>query len=104
MTSRVLIIVFDALRPEFVTPDLMPRLTAFAEAGAWFRNHHSVFPTETRVNQSSVVTGCYPARHGVVANQFPLGGGVLNTGNDALLQAALAGMDVPLLPCLDPDS
>ncbi len=91
--TRVLITVFDALRPEFVTPDLMPRLSAFAEGGVRYLNSRSTFPTETRVNQSAVTTGCLPHRHGVVANKFIandlLGGRMVNTGDDAALAEAL---------------
>ena len=97
--TRILIIVFDALRPEFVTPDLMPNLHAFAEAGVRCASHHSTFPTETRVNQSAVITGCYPHRHGVVANNFPLPGTdeVVRTGDDLAFEAMLSAMDGPLL-------
>ena len=97
--TRVLIIVFDALRPEFVTPDLMPNLHAFARRGVYCTNHHSTFPTETRVNQSAVITGCYPQKHGVVANNFPLPGAakVVKTGDDLAFETMLGTMDGPLL-------
>ncbi|MEM7188078.1 MAG: nucleotide pyrophosphatase/phosphodiesterase family protein [Pseudomonadota bacterium] len=103
MSTRVLIVVFDALRPEFVTPELMGNLHAFATEGCRFDNHHSTFPTETRVNQSAVITGCYPQNHGVVANRFPLpsadGGasGVVSTGDDIAFAAMLEQMSEPLL-------
>jgi phosphonoacetate hydrolase len=90
---RFLIIVLDALRPEFDTPELMPNLHAFAASGVCFANSRSTFPTETRVNQSAVTTGCYPARHGVVGNRFPLPeaspGSVLNSGDDVVFEATL---------------
>lgn len=93
-STRVLITVLDALRPEFVTPELMPNLSRFAAQGVRFTNSRSTFPTETRVNQSSVVTGCGPARHGMVANKFVIRDGgerlVLNTGDDSELEAAFA--------------
>jgi phosphonoacetate hydrolase len=89
---RVLVIVFDALRPEFVTPELMPNLTDFANRGVRYTNSHSTFPTETRVNQSAVITGCYPAGHGIVANKFidkdASPGKVFNTGDEDELKAA----------------
>jgi len=98
---RFLIVVLDALRPEFVTPELMPNLTAFAAGGMRFASSRSTFPTETRVNQSAVTTGCYPRRHGVVANRFPLPdaapGTVVNTGQDEVFEAALKGLGGPLL-------
>lgn len=97
--TRILIIVFDALRPEFVRPDLMPNLHAFADAGVRCTNHHSTFPTETRVNQSAVITGCYSHRHGIVANNFPLPGTdeIVTTGDDFAFEAMLNTMDAPLL-------
>ncbi len=99
--KRFLIVVLDALRPEFVTPGLMPNLHAFAGRGVRFANSRSTFPTETRVNQSAVTTGCYPARHGVVANRFPLPeaspGSVLDSGNDVAFEATLQRLGGDLL-------
>ena len=97
--TRVLIVVLDALRPDFVTPELMPALSALAARGSRFAQARATFPTETRVNQSAVTTGCYPHRHGVVANRFRLAetGDVLNTGDDVALAAALDTLPGPLL-------
>lgn len=67
---RVLIVVFDGLQPAQITPELMPNLSTFATAGVAFANHHPVFPTVTRVNASSLVTGCLPGRHGLAGNTF----------------------------------
>ncbi len=89
---RVLIVAFDALRPDMVTPELMPKLTAFATAGVRFAHSRAAFPTETRVNQSTLVTGCYPTRHGIVGNRFldpaATPEGLLNTGDETALAAA----------------
>lgn len=99
--TRALIVVFDALRPEFVTRDLMPNLHGFAARGVQYRNSRSTFPSETRVNQSAVTTGCYPRRHGVVANNFVAAGDdgpiVLGTGDDVAFEKALNAMPGPLL-------
>lgn len=99
--TRVLIVVFDALRPEFVTPALMPNLHAFASNGVRYENSHSVFPTETRVNQTAVVTGCLPARTGIVANGFMatdiMPEQVLHTANDELLEQAFLLSDKQLI-------
>ncbi len=67
---RVLIVVFDGLQPAQITSELMPNLAEFARAGVTFANHHPVFPTVTRVNASSLVTGCMPGRHGLAGNTF----------------------------------
>jgi arylsulfatase A-like enzyme len=63
-----LVIVVDGLRPDYVTPDVMPRLAALGRRGIVFTAHHSVFPTVTRVNASSFVTGVYPEAHGLMGN------------------------------------
>ncbi|MFQ6017377.1 MAG: alkaline phosphatase family protein [Kiloniellaceae bacterium] len=103
---RILIVAFDALRPDMVTPELMPNLTAFADAGVRFSHSRATFPTETRVNQSALVTGCYPSRHGIVGNKFmdPVAapGKLFDTGDETALAAGdrrLGGrlVDVPVL-------
>jgi predicted AlkP superfamily pyrophosphatase or phosphodiesterase len=63
-----LVIVVDGLRPDYVTPEVMPRLYGLGQRGVVFRAHHSVFPTVTRVNASSFVTGTYPETHGLLGN------------------------------------
>ena len=68
--SSVIIVGFDGLQPSQVTPDRMPNLSAMAAEGAQFENHHSVFPTVTRVNVASIQTGCYPGGHGLAANNI----------------------------------
>ena len=67
MTS-VLIVVFDGLQPAQIRPDLMPNLSKFADEGIFFENHHPVFPSVTRINAASMVTGRYPGGHGLAAN------------------------------------
>src|SRR5947208_14324540 len=63
-----LVIVVDGLRPDYVTPEVMPRLVRLGQRGIVFTAHHSVFPTVTRVNAASFVTGMYPERHGLMGN------------------------------------
>ena len=69
MTS-VVIVAFDGLQPSQVTPELMPNLARFADRGVRFDRHHPVYPTVTRLNAASIVTGCYPATHGIAANRM----------------------------------
>ena len=63
-----LVIVVDGLRPDYVTAEVMPRLFRLGERGVVFRAHHAVFPTVTRVNAASFVTGAYPETHGLLGN------------------------------------
>ena len=67
--TQVVIFVFDGLQAELVTPKLMPRLSAFAAVGTRLEGHQPVFPTVTRVNASSIVTGCFPGTHGLSGNR-----------------------------------
>jgi predicted AlkP superfamily pyrophosphatase or phosphodiesterase len=66
----ILIIVFDGLRTDQVSWKHTPTLVQLAQHGVQFKAHHATFPTETRVNVASLVTGCYPNYHGLVANEF----------------------------------
>jgi arylsulfatase A-like enzyme len=63
-----LVIVVDGLRPDYVTADVMPRLSGLRQRGIVFTAHHAVFPTVTRVNAASFVTGAYPEAHGLMGN------------------------------------
>lgn len=71
--QKFLIIVVDGLRPDYITPDVMPALHRLGDSGVFFENHHSVIPTVTRVNSSSFSTGSYPGTHGIMGNSvyFP---------------------------------
>ncbi len=106
MKPRAPIVAFAALPPDMVSERLMPNLTAFAAAGTRFPQARSTFPTETRVNQAAIVTGCYPSGHGIVGNKLldPAASParLLDTGDEAQLAAAdrrLGGrlVDVPVL-------
>jgi predicted AlkP superfamily pyrophosphatase or phosphodiesterase len=66
--THTLIVFFDGLRPDYITPDLMPIVYAFSKRGVYGKQHHSVFPTVTRVNASSYSSGSYPATHGLMGN------------------------------------
>ncbi|MGC4035534.1 MAG: alkaline phosphatase family protein [Chitinophagaceae bacterium] len=70
---RTLLVFFDGLRPDYITKENMPNLFAFKEQGIYGAQHHSVFPTVTRVNAASYATGSYPASHGLMGNSvyFP---------------------------------
>jgi arylsulfatase A-like enzyme len=95
-----LVIVIDSLRPDYVTPELMPRLHAFGEAGVVAEAHHSVFPTVTRVNSASIATGTYPRAHGLMHNTIYLPEAspkAIDTGEAPLLMDAHAKLGEKLL-------
>lgn len=70
MIERIVVCVFDGLRPDMVTPELTPNLMRLAASGCRFREARSVFPSMTRVATTSIATGAPPSVHGVVGNAF----------------------------------
>ena len=68
--NPVVVVVFDGLQPGQVTPRLMPNLARFAAEGVVGDNHHAVFPTVTRANVASIVTGCQPGANGLTGNML----------------------------------
>lgn len=67
--KHFLLVVWDGMRPDFVSPELTPTLHAMRESGVWFANHRSVYPTSTEVNGAVLATGAFPQRNGVSANK-----------------------------------
>jgi len=61
-------IALDGLRPDMVSAAATPRLWALTAAGTRFAHARSVFPSETRAATPSLITGCRPGAHGMVAN------------------------------------
>src|SRR5690606_31545507 len=101
---RTLIVFFDGLRPDYITPEAMPNVYAFAKAGVYGKQHHSVFPTVTRVNASSYSSGSYPETHGIMGNTvyFPQVDSKkgLNTGEYTDLNKIAAATDGHLLTAI----
>ncbi|MGI9382848.1 MAG: alkaline phosphatase family protein [Methyloligellaceae bacterium] len=99
--ARILIVAFDGLRPDMVTDDIMPNLTRFAREGASFPTSRAVFPSETRVNQASFVSGAWPRRHGIVGNKFidavASPDALINSGDEDELRAASEKLDGALI-------
>src|SRR2546426_5283911 len=67
--EHVVMIVWDGMRPDFVTSEHAPTLSRLANKGVTFARNHSVFPTSTEVNGTALATGVYPNRSGVMANR-----------------------------------
>ena len=65
---HVVIVVWDGMRPDFVSEQNTPTLWKLAREGVTFRNHHAVYPSATNVNGTAMVTGVYPGKSDIVAN------------------------------------
>jgi arylsulfatase A-like enzyme len=68
----VVLMVWDGLRPDFVTERDTPNLFRLAREGVRFDKHHSIFPTLTMVNATALATGAPPGINGLEGNNFYL--------------------------------
>lgn len=66
--TRIIMVALDGMRPDMIDAVTTPNLAALAAEGTRFANARSVFPSETRVATPSLITGCRPGGHGMVAN------------------------------------
>ena len=66
----VVLLVFDGLAPQLVRAVETPSLARIAREGTSTLAMRPVFPTLSMPNHTSLSTGCYPERHGVVSNRF----------------------------------
>lgn len=66
--EHVVLVVWDGMRPDFVTRQIAPTLHALAKSGTFFARHHSIYITSTEVNGTAIATGCYSGRNGILAN------------------------------------
>ena len=63
-----ILVVWDGMRPDFVSAELTPTLDGLRHRGVWFANHHSVYPTSTEVNGTVLATGAFPEHSHISAN------------------------------------
>ncbi|HZS32645.1 MAG TPA: alkaline phosphatase family protein [Methylomirabilota bacterium] len=68
--KKVLMFLIDGFDPVYVQPARMPRHAALMKAGASTLDGRGVLPSLTNVNHVSLLTGTYPARHGLSTNFF----------------------------------
>lgn len=66
---KVLVALFDGFGPEYLERGDMPNLKRMIAAGQ-HKTGKGVIPSVTNVNNASLVTGCFPAEHGITTNFF----------------------------------
>ena len=66
---HVVVVVWDGMRPDFVTERNTPALWKLAREGVTFQHHHSIYPTATNVNGTAIATGVFPNRSTLLANR-----------------------------------
>ena len=66
---KVLLVVIDAASPRVICPAIqigqLPNLKRLADAGEMHQESTTIFPSITPAATTSIVTGCYPAEHGI---------------------------------------
>src|SRR6267143_1522837 len=67
-SRHVVVVVWDGMRPDFVSEQNTPALWKLSREGVTFRNHHAVYPSATIVNGTALVTGVYPSKNAIIAN------------------------------------
>ena len=68
VAEHVVIVVWDGMRPDFITPQHTPVLYGLAQDGVFFRNHHPAYVSSTEVNGTAIATGMHPDHSGIMAN------------------------------------
>src|SRR5215831_9988795 len=66
--EHVVVVVWDGLRPDFVTPQYTPVLYELAKRGTFFSRNHAAYVSTTEVNGTALATGMQPDRSGIIAN------------------------------------
>lgn len=66
--EHVVVVVWDGMRPDFVTAQYCPNLYSLATNGVFFNNHHCAYVSSTEVNGTALATGVHPGRSRVIAN------------------------------------
>jgi arylsulfatase A-like enzyme len=72
MVKRVIMVILDGLRRDFLDSAETPNLVTFGKTATTFEGHRSTFPSTTRVVSSTLATGCNPSRHGLQGNSMVL--------------------------------
>jgi arylsulfatase A-like enzyme len=102
--SKVIIFVWDGLRPDSVSAQTTPNLARMRDQqGVNFTDNHAVYPTFTMMNASAFATGSYPATHGFYGNTEyqPGPAGVSATGTANNFAQPIFTEDYGVLQALD---
>jgi arylsulfatase A-like enzyme len=66
---QIVVVVWDGMRPDFVSEQNTPHLWALAQSGVFFAQHHPAYPSATEVNGTAIATGAYPSHSTIVGNR-----------------------------------
>jgi arylsulfatase A-like enzyme len=100
---RVMIFVWDGLRPDLVSSTDTPNLLALARRGVTFTDNHATYPTITMINAASFATGAYPETNGFFGNTTYVPGarGTTGKGREADFSQPISTEDYGVLEGLN---
>lgn len=67
-SKRVIVFVWDGLRPDSISATDTPHLAALAKRGTFFADNHSSYPTFTMMNAAAFATGAFSGNSGFFGN------------------------------------
>ena len=67
-SRHVVVVVWDGMRPDFISERTTPNLWALSQEGVFFQNHHPVYTSSTEVNGTAIATGAYPEHSTIIGN------------------------------------
>ncbi|AQP52786.1 alkaline phosphatase family protein [Vagococcus penaei] len=72
MTNKLLIISIDALGASRLSKQLnhLPNIQQLIQTGTWIQNVEAIYPSLTYPSHTTIVTGVYPSKHGIVNNTY----------------------------------
>ncbi len=78
---RVIVFVWDGLRPDSISEADTPHLAALARRGTFFADNHASYPTFTMMNAAAFASGAYSAKSGFFGNAIYRPGAPARNGN-----------------------
>lgn len=78
--------VWDGLRPDFVTRAETPNLYAMEHEGVDFARSHALYPTVTMVNAAALATGARPGEAGILGDSMYLAPALAHAGAPILAE------------------
>ena len=67
---RVIVFVWDGMRPDSISEGDTPRLAALAKRGTFFADNHASYPTFTMMNAAAFATGSFSGKSGFFGNSL----------------------------------
>jgi len=80
---RVIVFVWDGMRPDSISDADTPHLAALAKRGTFFADNHSSYPTFTMMNAAAFASGAFSGKSGFFGNSlYKPGAPARNSGGE----------------------